>query len=80
MPSSKGGVGGEPGWWHWIASHPEGLFWPDADTGKLRTIGQAWITAGDAVGGWASVVDSATLEIQLEKSPEIPTRSAPSPS
>ena len=71
LPSSAGGVGGEPGWWHWIASHLEGLFWPDADTGKLRAIGQAWTTAGDAVGGWAPVVDSAKFEIQLEKSPEI---------
>lgn len=71
LPSSTGGVGGEPGWWHWIAGHLEGLFWPDADTGKLRSIGQAWTTAGDSVGGWAAVVDSAKFEIQLEKSPEI---------
>lgn len=72
LPSAKGGVGGEPGWWHWIASHLEGLLWPDADTGRLRSVGQAWVTAGDAVGLWSSVVDAATLDLQLEQSPEIP--------
>ncbi|MBO0843759.1 MAG: hypothetical protein J2O46_11265, partial [Nocardioides sp.] len=36
IPSAKGDTGGEPGWWHWIASHMEGWFWPNADTGELR--------------------------------------------
>ena len=76
LPSSKGGVGGEPGWWHWIASHLEGLFWPDADTGKLRSVGQAWATAGDAVGLWSSVVDAAKLDLQLSSRPRSPTPSS----
>lgn len=72
VPSAKGGVGGQPGWWHWIAGHLEGLFWPDADTGKMRTIGQAWVTAGTTVGAYASAVDSAKYQVQTQKSPEIP--------
>ena len=29
-----------PTWWHWVSSHMEGLLWPDADTVRLRTVGQ----------------------------------------
>lgn len=72
VPSATGGIGGEPGWWHWIASHLEGLFWPDADTGKLRTIGQAWITAGTTIDAYTWTIDSAIWELKTQESPEIP--------
>ena len=72
VPSATGGIGGEPGWWHWIASHLEGLLWPDADTGKLRSIGAGWTSAGDTVAAYTSLVDSAKLQIQGQESPEIP--------
>src|SRR4051794_39995427 len=37
LSSAAGGTGDTPGWWHWIASHMQGWFWPDADTGRLRS-------------------------------------------
>lgn len=71
VPSAKGDTGGEPGWWHWLASHLEGWFWPNADTGKLRTIGAAWRTAGQSIQ-WSDIyATTAATELGIEKSPEI---------
>lgn len=70
-PSAKGGTGDQPGWWHWIASHVEGLLWPDADTGQLRSTGQAWVTAGNDLAGWTYAVDAASGAISTQKSPEV---------
>lgn len=71
VPSAKGSTGGEPGWWHWLVSHLEGWFWPNADTGKLRTIGAAWRTAGQAIQ-WSDIyATSAATDLGIEKSPEI---------
>ena len=71
-PSAYGGTGGQPGWWHWIAGHVGGLLWPDADTGRLRSAGDAWKTAGQSMSLWTSAVDSASGQIGLQKSPEVP--------
>ncbi|MBZ5739800.1 TNT domain-containing protein [Nocardioides mangrovi] len=71
-PSAAGGIGGEPGWWHWIASHLEGLFWPDADTGRLRSVGNAWVDAGSKLATYSWNVDSAAATLQTQRSPEIP--------
>jgi hypothetical protein len=70
-PSAKGGTGDQPGWWHWIASHVEGLLWPDADTGKLRTVGAGWVKAGQALQSSASYVSSASAQISTQTSPEV---------
>jgi hypothetical protein len=70
-PSARGGTGDQPGWWHWIAGHVEGLLWPDADTGKLRTAGRAWLAAGEKLSGYQYSVDAAESAILAETSPEI---------
>jgi hypothetical protein len=70
-PSSHGGTGDVPGWWHWIASHLEGLFWPDADTGRLRSIGGAWISTGNALDAYVSDLDAATALVSSQTAPEI---------
>jgi hypothetical protein len=70
-PSARGGTGDQPGWWHWIASHVEGLLWPDADTGKLRTAGKAWVAAADKLSGYQYSIDAAESAVLAETSPEI---------
>ncbi len=69
LPSAEGGTGHQPGWLHWIIDHLEGLLWPDADTGKMRTIGQASITAGTTIDAYQYAVDSAKAELGTEEVP-----------
>lgn len=71
-PSAAGGTGDQPGWWHWIASHVEGLLWPDADTGRLRSTGDAWVKAGNDLTGWTYAVDAASGQVSMQRSPEVP--------
>lgn len=70
-PSAAGGTGDLPGWWHWIASHVEGLLWPDANTGQLRSAGQAWITAGTTISNQQYAVDAANTGLYEITSPEM---------
>ncbi|MDX6358397.1 MAG: hypothetical protein QOH37_1451 [Nocardioidaceae bacterium] len=70
-PSARGGTGDQPGWWHWIAGHVEGLVWPDADTGRLRSAGTAWLAAADKLSGYQYSIDAAESAILSETSPEI---------
>lgn len=70
-PSAAGGIGGEPSWWHWIASHLGGLLWPDADTGRLRAAGAAWTTAGTAISNQQYNVDAADSALDAITSPEM---------
>ncbi len=70
-PSAKGGTGDTPGWWHWVASHVEGLLWPDADTGKLRSVGNAWVTAGQSLRGSTYAIDAASAQVGAQTSPEV---------
>lgn len=71
-PSATGGTGGVPGWWHWLSSHVEGLLWPDADTGRMRTVADAWTDASSQLAGWRWTVDAARVQLETQKSPEIP--------
>ncbi len=71
LPSAQGGTGDQPGWWHYLVGHLEGLAWPDADTGRLRSVGQAWTTAGDSIAAYAYTVDAAKSQIQTQQSPEV---------
>lgn len=75
-PSAAGGTGDVPGWWHWIASHVGGLLWPDADTGKLRSAGDAWASAGSSITSASSDVSAASSEISGQRSPEVPAAEA----
>ncbi|MCW2792755.1 MAG: hypothetical protein JWO76_1853 [Nocardioides sp.] len=70
-PSAYGGTGDEPGWWHWISGHVGGWFWPDADTGRLRSVGAGWQKAADAMNANADWADSAIASLEIERSPEI---------
>ena len=70
-PSAYGGTGDQPGWWHWIAGHVGGLLWPDADTGRLRSTGDAWKTAGEQLSSMTGYVDSAAAQIGAQRSPEV---------
>ncbi|MBO0846256.1 MAG: hypothetical protein J2P22_12665 [Nocardioides sp.] len=70
-PSAKGGTGDVPGWWHWLAGHLEGWFWPDADTGKLRTAGAAWSRAASDLTGTTYLIDGAIADYALITSPEV---------
>jgi hypothetical protein len=70
-PAALGGTGGQPGWWHWIASHVGGLLWPDADTGKLRTAGAAWTTAGSAISNQQWSLYAADTALYAITSPEM---------
>jgi hypothetical protein len=70
-PSAKGGTGDQPGWWHWVAGHVEGLVWPDADTGHLRSAGTAWTTAGDTIDGYKYSADAASGMVSNQTSPEV---------
>ncbi|GAA3657817.1 hypothetical protein GCM10022237_17330 [Nocardioides ginsengisoli] len=70
-PSAAGGTGDVPGWWHWLSSHMEGLLWPDADTGRLRTVGAAWLTAGRGVSSAAGYCEAGANELLHQKSAEV---------
>lgn len=70
-PSAAGGTGDVPGWWHWIASHVEGLLWPDADTGRLRSAGDAWIAAGTTIADQQYAVDAANSGLYAITSAEM---------
>jgi hypothetical protein len=71
-PSAKGGTGDQPGWWHWIAGHVEGLLWPDADTGRLRSAGTAWRSAADTIEGYQYDAEAASGMVGAQTSPEVP--------
>ncbi|MGA8248027.1 MAG: putative toxin [Nocardioides sp.] len=70
-PTAKGGTGDVPGWWHWVAGHLEGWFWPDADTGRLRSAGAAWAQAASELTATTYLIDGAIGDYLLITSPEV---------
>ncbi len=70
-PSAFGGSADQPDGWHWIAEHLQGLLWPDADTSRLRSIGQSWTRAGQTVSGYAGHPASAGAQIAAQRSAEV---------
>ncbi|HEX4471749.1 MAG TPA: hypothetical protein VH085_07265, partial [Nocardioides sp.] len=70
-PSAAGGTGEVPAWWHWVSAHLQGLLWPDADTGRLRTVGQAWIGGAGDLESSATYAQDAATELGVVFSPEV---------
>jgi hypothetical protein len=72
-PSSLGSDGSSlPGWASVVLDILEGVFWPDADTERLRAAATTWRAASTAVGTLAGHCASAVGELTVEVSPEVP--------
>ncbi|GAA1140080.1 RNase A-like domain-containing protein [Nocardioides aquiterrae] len=61
-----------PGWANIVLDLLEGVFWPDADTGRLRAAGSAWRAAATSVGLLAAHCSTATSALSDEVSPDTP--------
>ena len=61
-----------PGWANIVLDLLEGVFWPDADTGRLRAAGSAWRAAATAAGLLAAHCSTATSALFDEVSPDVP--------
>lgn len=72
IPSIYGGTDGEPWGWSLIASHLDGLGWPGADLGRLRTLARAWHTAAGRLRDVGYAPGQAAAELELMTSPELP--------
>ncbi|WP_395692210.1 RNase A-like domain-containing protein [Nocardioides sp.] len=72
-PSSLGaGPSSLPGWAHPVLAALEGVFWPTADIGRLRSAGATWRAAAASVGLLAAHCSTALAALADEVSPEIP--------
>ena len=72
-PTSLGaGPSSLPGWAHPVLSVLEGVFWPTADTGRLRAAAATWRSAAVSVGLLAAHCSSAVAALEDEVSPEVP--------
>ncbi|GAA4737052.1 hypothetical protein GCM10023350_21250 [Nocardioides endophyticus] len=69
LGSDSGGPGGAAGL---VLDVLQDVFWPSADTGRLRAAADAWTTAGVAVGLLSAHCDSALAALDGERSPEVP--------
>lgn len=61
-----------PGWANAVLDLLEGVFWPDADTDRLRAAAATWRSAAGSVALLAGACGSALAELSVEVSPEIP--------
>ncbi|NYD43093.1 scabin-related ADP-ribosyltransferase [Nocardioides panaciterrulae] len=71
-PSAMGGSGESPDWWHYVLDHAEGLVWPNADTGELRSAGQAWQDAARSLMTVTGQCDEAVALLGAQRTPEAP--------
>jgi len=71
-PSSLGGDGGGPDWWHWVADRVGGLLYPDADTDQLRKAGTHWTAEADKLAGYTSYLEVTVNLLAAQDSPEVP--------
>ena len=71
-PSSLGGDGRGPDWWHTLADLVEGLFWPDADCSKLHSAADAWDGAAADVRKLGYSVNGARSALSEQRSTEVP--------
>lgn len=75
-PSAYGGTGVSPDWWHYVLDHLAGLVWPDADTGALRIVGQAWRDAARSLATVTGQCDEAVTLLGEQQTPEVPQAQA----
>ena len=61
-----------PGWASFVLDLLEGVFWPDADTARLREAAADWRAAAASVSILTAHCDSALLGLEAERSPEVP--------
>ena len=72
-PSVLGGDSpSAPGWANIVLDLLEDVFWPDADTGRLRSAGAAWRAAARCIGLLSAHCSDAISELADEVAPEIP--------
>jgi hypothetical protein len=71
-PSAYGGTGDQPDGWHWLAEHLQGLLWPDADTGRMRRAGDAWLGAAVMLERAVGSAGDASYVMEGQRSPEAP--------
>ena len=69
LGADSGGPGGAAGM---VLDVLQDVFWPNADTDRVRAAGGAWTAAGDAVGLLSAHCASALAALHGERSPEIP--------
>lgn len=48
------------------------VFWPNADTDRVRAAASTWWSAAEAVGLLTGQLDSAAADLETERSPEVP--------
>jgi hypothetical protein len=71
--ADSGGPGGAAGL---VLDVLQDVFWPNADTDRVRAAAAAWTTAGEAVGLLSAHCDSALAALEGERSPEVPVAAA----
>jgi hypothetical protein len=69
LGADSGGPGGAAGL---VLDVLQDVFWPSADTDRVRAAGAAWTSAGQGVGLLSAHCDSALRSLDGERSPEVP--------
>lgn len=76
LPAPASALGGDssvlPGWANVVLDLLEGVFWPDADTDRLRAAAGTWRSAAAAARALTGPCESALAELAVEVSPEVP--------
>lgn len=69
LGADSSGPGGMPGV---VLDMLQDVFWPNADTDRVRRAASTWTAASESVGLLTGHLDSAAGELAAERSPEVP--------